>query len=52
MIMNIKIHNIINIIGFSKSMKPNKFIHKLFFYENIHLSVFDESMVRFFKSAI
>jgi hypothetical protein len=28
MIMNIKIHNIIDIIEISKSMEPNKFISK------------------------
>jgi hypothetical protein len=27
MIKNIKIHNILDIIGFSKSMEPNKCIH-------------------------
>jgi hypothetical protein len=38
MIMNIKIHNILNIIGFSKSMELNKCIHN-FVYKNVHLSV-------------
>jgi hypothetical protein len=27
MIMNIKIHNVIDIIEISKSMEPNKYIH-------------------------
>jgi hypothetical protein len=39
MIRNIKTHNIFDIIGFSKSMELNKCMHKLFFYENIHLNV-------------
>ncbi len=38
MIKNIKIHNILDIIEISKSMKPNKCI-QIFFYENVHLSV-------------
>jgi hypothetical protein len=39
MTMNIKIHNILNIIGFSKYMKLNTCIHNLFLYENVHLNV-------------
>jgi hypothetical protein len=31
MIRNIKIHNILGIIEISKSMEPNKTIHKLFY---------------------
>jgi hypothetical protein len=38
MIRNIKIHNIFNMIEISKSMEPNKCIHKKN-YENIYLSV-------------
>jgi hypothetical protein len=38
MIRIIKIHNILDIIGFSKSMEPNKCIHN-FLYENVHLNV-------------
>ncbi len=38
MIRNIKIHNIFDIIGFSKYVEPNKCIHN-FFNENVHLSV-------------
>ncbi len=38
MIKNIKIQNIIDIIGFLKSMKRNKCI-QIFFNENVHLSV-------------
>jgi hypothetical protein len=38
MIRNIKIHNILDVIGFSKFMEPNKCIQKNI-YENVHLSV-------------
>jgi hypothetical protein len=36
--MNIKIHNILDIIEISKSMEPNKCIQKKFM-KNVHLSV-------------
>ncbi len=38
MTRNIKTHNILNIIEISKSMEPNKYIHKTN-YENIYRSV-------------
>jgi hypothetical protein len=38
MIRNIKIHNILDIIGFSKSMERNKRIYTKN-YENVHLNV-------------
>jgi hypothetical protein len=38
MIRNIKINNISDIIGFSKSMEPNKCL-EIFFNENVHLNV-------------
>ncbi len=47
MIMNIKIHNILNIIGFSKSMELDKCIHKYFFmkmYIQMFLMIFQSSM--------
>ncbi len=37
--MNIKIHNILDIIQISKSIEPNKCIQKKKTYENIHLNV-------------
>jgi hypothetical protein len=39
MIMNTKMHNIVDIIEISKSMEPNKCTHQIF-YENIYLQVF------------
>jgi hypothetical protein len=38
MIQNIKMQNIFNIIEISKSIKPNKCIHKNI-YENVYLHV-------------
>jgi hypothetical protein len=39
MIKNIKIYNILDIIGFSKAMELNKCIHLKKNYENVHLNV-------------